>query len=117
MGNRLFGTNCGNTTWTHDCCGGAIGFQEICGDTESCFYEERVDDEIWYCEFDGSREESQWIWIFLGIVGGCLITYLLYYLYSYTIVFDRCKRQKNKQRQSRASESEVKNLLDKGFKL
>ena len=62
MGNRPSGENCGNITYTHDCCG-LLGYQEICGGVESCFEDDRISHVLYDCKFDWLRDTSMAIWI------------------------------------------------------
>ena len=74
MGNRPLGTNCGNTTWTQECCGDVIGFQEICGDLEYCDHLETAGDIRRFC----STQEGTLILIVLLVVGALFACYKLY---------------------------------------
>lgn len=107
MGNRPLGTNCGNTTWTRDCCGDVIGYQEICRDLEYCDHLETAGDIRRFC----SIQEGTFILIFVlccSVVLGCYFSYKR---------IRKISQEKQISRQLRASESEVKSLLDDSFKL
>ena len=107
MGNRAPGKNCGNTTWTQECCGDVIGYQEICGDLEYCDHLETAGDIRRFC----SAQEGTWTLIGFLVAALCCGCHALY------IYRDDIYTKMRKKREPRASESEVKNLLDKGFKL
>jgi hypothetical protein len=105
MGNAP-GKNCGNTTWTQECCGDVIGFQEICGDLEYCDHLETAGDIRRFC----STQEGTLILIFIVCVA-CI------FLYSYRNQINDKFTKKPTSREPRASEAEMEKFLDDSFKL
>jgi len=105
MGNRPLGTNCGNTNLTRDCCG-MIGYQEICGALEYCVAQETAESIRLECQL-----EWGYVILIIIVIVACI------FLYSYRNKINDKFTNMREKRQPRASKSEVKNLLDKGFKL
>lgn len=109
MGNRALGSNCGNTTWTNDCCG-FVGQQEICGFLEVCWTRDEITYKMYSCDGEG--------WRIAGFIS-CIVVAILLCIGSRVLYENRewVFTKIQKKREPIARESEVRKLLDDSFKL